>query len=807
MFEKTPLTAVVGLLLLFFKFTVFGGGTAGILLGFASGNAIEQQRIIGEMDSAAAVMAANAVKPSAIFRIDENAVFGQPDIEEVFSQTQALTPETTLIFIYGHAQKNRAGKILLRMPKATFPAEKLREYIASLPGESIVFCFNSQSLELAELLAPSAAVCVGMDTAPVPDAPPVIPEAFITLWRNRGNGGELFSLLKQSMTEAQKRAAAKKIFFNESPVAYIKGDPVFFPFESCSPMPLLSASNQPEKTAAASSNAETPPAKTTNTACDAVILERDYKVTISGSRAVIEDHRKISVITSAGAESLSSLALPESAEILAVSRRSADGAPREAVGQPERRRLLFPGLAPGDRIEYAISIETKTTDGNTFAIHPEYPLTLDFPQERLNFVLSVPSQTPLRCRESGGTAAESAIEHQRYNTEYRYTFKNVGAMPNVPFLPPERRGGLRILVAQAPDWPTFATDYLNLIAGSGDSGPETERRGAELTAGLDSPEKRLEALYNYVNALKYDATPIGIRALLPRRPEVVIATGVGDCKDKANLLAALAASVGIKAELALLNRGANLDPAFPAWQFNHMIVRIPPCREWPGGMWLDPTDPDTPWGALPPGDAGRPALILNRDNPVILAVRAANAEQNLLRHVWTESPDKTTRLEIQCSGWFAYHLRNQWKRIPADVRSYEYQRQLDSLRPNAQLLNIEKNGDTLIMPADVADAGRFRLAPEFAAAFLAPDRLEPLQLFDGQPGKYVLSIPSDTAANWRQKTAGLTASLENYDGTTELTIDYDGSTINAEDYKKCKNLLRHAELKFNEIQQESQRND
>ncbi len=102
---------------------------------------------------------------------------------------------------------------------------------------------------------------------------------------------------------------------------------------------------------------------------------------------------------------------------------------------------------------------------------------------------------------------------------------------------------------------------------------------ARLTAGLENRRDRLEAIASHVKTMiRYEAVEIGEGGYIPSSSAEVITRGWGDCKDKANLLVDLLASVDITAHIVLIRAGndTRIDPEFPTTiVFNHAIVAIP----------------------------------------------------------------------------------------------------------------------------------------------------------------------------------------------------------------------------------------
>jgi transglutaminase-like putative cysteine protease len=113
---------------------------------------------------------------------------------------------------------------------------------------------------------------------------------------------------------------------------------------------------------------------------------------------------------------------------------------------------------------------------------------------------------------------------------------------------------------------------------------EIERRHAALE------DRLIAALRLIQDELRYVSLSIGAGSYVPRRPEAVLASGFGDCKDKALLLVSALRRLGIEAEAALtdIDGGKALEHSLPALQaFDHVIVKAKIGeRVW----WLDATD-------------------------------------------------------------------------------------------------------------------------------------------------------------------------------------------------------------------------
>ena len=169
---------------------------------------------------------------------------------------------------------------------------------------------------------------------------------------------------------------------------------------------------------------------------------------------------------------------------------------------------------------------------------------------------------------------------------------------------------------------------------------------------------RIRAIGRYVQGLNYIAIEIGLSrggGFRPHPAADVFTSSYGDCKDKANLVKAMLASVGIESYLVPIRAD---DPEYveERWpspmQFNHCIVAVraeadssfPVLRHPELGplIFFDPTDPDTPFGDLPPDEQGSWSLLVTGHEGGL--VRAPEASPLLDRR------ERTVEAEIDSTG-------------------------------------------------------------------------------------------------------------------------------------------------------------
>lgn len=136
---------------------------------------------------------------------------------------------------------------------------------------------------------------------------------------------------------------------------------------------------------------------------------------------------------------------------------------------------------------------------------------------------------------------------------------------------------------------------------------------AKLTKDAQDKKDKIRALYDYVKNIRYVSISLGTGGITPSLPENVLARQYGDCKDKSMLLISMLKAADIEAQpvLVLTSDEGTLDPMFPSWNFNHMIVKVDLSKT--ENFWIDPTEKYAPLGRISSFCENVNALVLNPD--------------------------------------------------------------------------------------------------------------------------------------------------------------------------------------------------
>ncbi len=198
---------------------------------------------------------------------------------------------------------------------------------------------------------------------------------------------------------------------------------------------------------------------------------------------------------------------------------------------------------------------------------------------------------------------------------YKWTLKNVEAFKSEPSMPPfeDNVAYVRFAPHDWQKWNDISEWYYEkLFEPQLDITDKINTLAKELTEGAETDDDKIAKLFNYVQKMRYVSIKLGDSGLRPSFPEKVIEREYGDCKDKSILLIALLRSVGIEAKpvLALTGDNGRLDTSFPAWNFNHMIVKATTGEK---DYWLDATVTHCLPGELHSGCEGINVMVMDDD--------------------------------------------------------------------------------------------------------------------------------------------------------------------------------------------------
>lgn len=249
--------------------------------------------------------------------------------------------------------------------------------------------------------------------------------------------------------------------------------------------------------------------------------------------------------------------------------------------------MQIPDLRVGDVVDYSTLRSTRPTvpGGERQVISV---LEWGVPVQLARTVVLWPADWPMRAEplpdrvvQVSGPAPDGTVRHE---------WQRLGHLPdrwedNIPAgLEPEA-----VLRLTALDWGQVAAALTPHYAADYPLTPEWEARLPGLAALPTAQARTIAALRMVQDELRYVSLSVGAGGYFARSPDQVIASGFGDCKDKALLLAVMLRRLGIEAAVALTDadEGRVLDRRVPMLAaFDHAILRV---RVDGQDHWLDPT--------------------------------------------------------------------------------------------------------------------------------------------------------------------------------------------------------------------------
>lgn len=327
--------------------------------------------------------------------------------------------------------------------------------------------------------------------------------------------------------------------------------------------------------------------------------------------------------------------------------------------------LVFPQVEVGDRLvlHYVIHRHTPLLPGqfddlsaSGFYQNQQFELIYDVPPSMTLYADAVGFQ-PL--------PSEDPPERKRYHWRYVGGDQQRIEANSVSYFD----YGKRLSISTFPDYAAFARAFRAAAAGATDGDAEITALAYQLTAGLADPRAKAIALSDWVRRnIRYVALYVGPGGVVPHAPSSVLQQRYGDCKDHAVLLHALLAATGIDSTEVLINNGSAYRlPRTPTFGvLNHMINFVPGLN-----LFLDSTAQSVSASYLPPGDLGKPALLL--DSGKLVPTPSAQPQRERTSATFDVQEDGRSRFKVSkiMSGAIAEPARQAVRDIgPADREQF-----------------------------------------------------------------------------------------------------------------------------------------
>jgi uncharacterized protein DUF3857 len=293
------------------------------------------------------------------------------------------------------------------------------------------------------------------------------------------------------------------------------------------------------------------------------------------------------------------------------------------------------------------------------------------PVERARFILHLPPGWEFRASWIHHADQEPQVQGQTYV----WDLTNIPRIEDELEMPHWRALAGQLVVTYFSEktkgrdysnWNDFAAWYNQLTSGMRDPSPALQQKVQELAPANLPLLDRIKALARFAqHDVRYAAIEIGIGGFQPHPASQVFNNRYGDCKDKATVLSAMLAQIGVKSYYVPVHtdRGVYTERTPPTNGFNHVILAI----QLPQGSFktsmaalyehpqlghlliFDPTSRVVPFGEIPSYEQDNYGLLVSEHGGELIHLPLSTPEANRITRTakLTLMPDGSMKGEVQ----------------------------------------------------------------------------------------------------------------------------------------------------------------
>ncbi|MCX5704894.1 MAG: DUF3857 and transglutaminase domain-containing protein [Candidatus Omnitrophica bacterium] len=436
--------------------------------------------------------------------------------------------------------------------------------------------------------------------------------------------------------------------------------------------------------------------------------------------------------------------------------------------------ISFPEIAEGVSVEYKLKVYRNQLVNKKDYVIP-YTLQSTDPIISADFTVSFPKDNP----------ANLKIINERYNTfgakltpekeekdgivTLRWKFKNIPQIISEADMSPAVEITPTVLLSSFKDWQELYNWWWKLAKDKIQADTAIKDKVQQLIRGLKTDEKKARSIYNFcAKDIRYVAVEYGQAGFEPHQAADIFRNKYGDCKDQAILLVTMLKYAGFKAWPVLIPTKDcyNLNPDFPAMNFNHCIASVLLNDKI---IFLDPTAETCSFGDLPAGDQARTVFICQEDKYRIETTPLYESKHNLVRQSTRISINDDENL-LADKDIFTYGIYDQGQRywllytqpelIKAQLKERIQEFSIGATLKDYAIANLNDLNKPVELkysfsgPEYFTVAGSLRLMPQLASldtALVAKDkRVYPLDfgILDEKEAVFEIAVPKAYAAKF-----------------------------------------------------------
>jgi transglutaminase-like putative cysteine protease len=296
------------------------------------------------------------------------------------------------------------------------------------------------------------------------------------------------------------------------------------------------------------------------------------------------------------------------------------------------KRVSLSGVAPGTLVDYSYTTEElKPFLPGDF--YDGWSVSTGLQVARSRYIVDLPASVTPRLYERNLNFKRA---EQTVNGRHVYTW----ATANLPRIKPEALAAdsndvfMSVAVSSPTTWQDIARWYAALARPNAVASPYVTSKVDSIVRGARTRTDSIRAIHKWVaQDIRYVAIALGASGYQPRKPDVVVRTGFGDCKDKATLFASALGHLGIQAYPVLLNSSGGVRRDMPSiHQLDHEIAAVKIAG---GYQFVDLTADLVPYGDLPSAEQGEFGLVVQPDgaSEVVSFPKAPLSSNSTTMHV------------------------------------------------------------------------------------------------------------------------------------------------------------------------------
>lgn len=270
-------------------------------------------------------------------------------------------------------------------------------------------------------------------------------------------------------------------------------------------------------------------------------------------------------------------------------------------------RVSMSGVAVGTIVDYsATTVKTRAWMPGDF--YQGWSVNTARSVRRSRFILDAPASERVRIRERNLDFPRRTV-HANGRQVLTWATSDVPVIRPEPYAADSNDVYMSVTVSSPETWNDIGRWYAGLADGRYALSPALTDSVRRLVRGAATARDTAAAVQRWVaQDIRYVSVALGIGGYQPRAPAEVVASGFGDCKDKATLFVAAMRTLGYGAATVLTSSTGGVERGLPSIeQFDHAIayVDLPEGREY-----TDLTTPILPLGVLPFGLQGEFGLAV-----------------------------------------------------------------------------------------------------------------------------------------------------------------------------------------------------